>query len=107
MFDLIKKTILAGVGFAALTKDKVEQLAKEYIEKGEMTEKQGRELVDEFMKKSEQARKDIETKLEDTVQKVLKKMNIATKADVAGLEERLKTLEQRGAADTGKTDTPQ
>jgi polyhydroxyalkanoate synthesis regulator phasin len=107
MFDLIKKTILAGVGFAALTRDKVEQLAKEYIEKGEMTEKQGRELVDEFMKKSEQARKDIETKLEDTVQKVLKKMNLATKADVAGLEERLKTLEQRGDADTGKTDTPQ
>jgi hypothetical protein len=29
MFDLIKKTILAGVGFAAITKDKVEQLAKE------------------------------------------------------------------------------
>lgn len=106
MFDLIKKTMLAGIGVAALTKDKVEQLAKDFIEKGEMTEKEGKELVDEFLKKSEQAKKDLESKLEDMVQKVLKKMNIATKEDIAGMEARLKTLEQ-SAKDTGKATTPQ
>ena len=67
MFELIKKTMLAGVGLAAVTKDKVEELARELTEKGEMSEKEGRELIDELLKKSEQARKDLETKVEDTV----------------------------------------
>jgi len=95
MFDLIRKTILAGVGFAAVTKDKAEQLVKEYIEKGEITEKEGKELVDDLIKKSEQARTDFETKLEDTIRKVLKKMNIATREDVSALDDRIKSMEQK------------
>jgi polyhydroxyalkanoate synthesis regulator phasin len=62
MFDIIKKTMLTGVGLAAMTKDKVEELAKELAEKGKLSEKEGRDLVDELLKKSEQARKDLETK---------------------------------------------
>jgi polyhydroxyalkanoate synthesis regulator phasin len=106
MFDLIKKTMLAGIGFAVITKDKVEQLAKEYIEKGQMTEKEAKEMVDEFLKKSEHARKDLETKLEEMVQKALKKMNIATREDVAGLEERIKRMEQGETVVEKKADTP-
>ncbi len=73
MFELIKKTMLTGVGLAAVTKDKVEELARELTEKGEMSEKEGKELIDELLKKSEQARKDLETKVEDIVRKVLEK----------------------------------
>lgn len=93
MFELIKKTMLAGVGLAAVTKDKVEELARELTEKGEMSEKEGKELIDELLKKSEQARKDLETKVEDTVRKVLEKMAVATKEDIDSLSERIKNLE--------------
>lgn len=95
MFELIKKTMLAGVGLAAVTKDKVEELARELTEKGEMSEKEGKELIDELLKKSEQARKDLETKVEDTVRKVLGKMAVATKEDIDSLSERIKNLEQK------------
>ena len=95
MFELIKKTMLAGVGLAAVTKDKVEELARELTEKGEMSEKEGKELIDELLKKSEQARKDLETKMEDTVRKVLEKMAVATKKDIDSLSERIKNLEQK------------
>ena len=95
MFELIKKTMLAGVGLAAVTKDKVEELARELTEKGEMSEKEGKELIDELLKKSEQARKDLETKVEDTVRKVLEKMAVATKGDIDSLLERIKNLEQK------------
>ena len=95
MFELIKKTMLAGVGLAAVTKDKVEELARELTEKGEMSEKEGKELIDELLKKSEQARKDLETKVEDTVRKVLEKMAVATKGDIDSLSERIKNLEQK------------
>ena len=95
MFELIKKTMLAGVGLAAVTKDKVEELARELTEKGEMSEKEGKELMDQLLKKSEQARKDLETKVEDTVRKVLEKMAVATKEDIDSLSERIKNLEQK------------
>lgn len=64
MFDLIRKTILTGVGLSTMTRDKVKDLAKELTEKGEMSEKEGKELVDELLKKSEKAKKDLETKYE-------------------------------------------
>lgn len=95
MFELIKKAMLAGVGLAAVTKDKVEELARELTEKGEMSEKEGKELIDELLKKSEQARKDLETKVEDTVRKVLEKMAVATKEDIDSLSKRINNLEQK------------
>ncbi len=42
MPDLIKKTMLTGVGLALKTWDEVEDLAKELVEKGKMSEKEGK-----------------------------------------------------------------
>jgi polyhydroxyalkanoate synthesis regulator phasin len=94
MFDLMKKAMLAGVGLAAMTRDKVEEVVQELTEKGEMTEKEGKELVDELVKKSEKAKKDLEEKIEGMVEKVLGKMNLATKDDIEKIEKRLKHLEK-------------
>lgn len=95
MFELIKKIMLTGVGLAAVTKDKVEELGRELIEKSEMSEKEGKELIDELLKKSEQAREDLETSIEDVVRKVLGKMDLATRGDIDVLAERIKSLEQK------------
>jgi len=100
MFDLIKKTMLTGVGLAVMTKDKVEELAKELTEKGEMSEKEGRELVDDLLKKSEQAKKDLEKKVENIAEKVLGKMNLASKEDISKIEKRLKRLEKKETTDS-------
>ncbi len=95
MFDLIKKTMLTGIGLAAMTKDKVEGLAKELIEKGELSEKEGKKLVDEMLKKSEQAGKDMEAKIEGVVQKAIGKMDLASKKDVSQLAAKIKRLEKK------------
>ena len=95
MFDLIKKTILTGVGLAVMTRDKIEELAKELTEKGKLSEKEGKKLIDDLLTKSEQARKDLETKVEDMVRKALEEVDVATKKDIAGLEEKIRHLEQK------------
>jgi polyhydroxyalkanoate synthesis regulator phasin len=94
MFDLIKKTMLTGVGLAAMTREKAEELAKELIKKGELSEKEGKELVDDLLKKSEQAKKDLEKKMKDMVKKALKKMDVATKKDIARLEKKIRNIKQ-------------
>ena len=59
---------------------------------------EGEELIDDLLKKSEQARKDLEIKVEDTVQKVLKKMDVATKKEIARLEKKVRNLEKKKAS---------
>ena len=92
MFDLIKKTMLAGVGLAAMTKDKIEELAEELTEKGELSEKEAKELVDDLLERSKRAKKDLDKKMEDVVTKVLKKMDVATKKDIARLDRKIKNI---------------
>jgi len=95
MLNLIKKTMLAGIGLAAMTKDKVEELARELSEKGKLSEKEGKELIDELLKKSEQAGKDLEVKIEGVLQKVIGKMDLASKKDVSQLVARVELLEKK------------
>ncbi|MDY6973621.1 MAG: phasin family protein [Thermodesulfobacteriota bacterium] len=92
MFDLIKKVMLTGVGLASMTRDKIEDVARELKEKGKLSEEEGRELANELLKKSEQAKGELEVKIEKTVHKVLDKMNLATKEDIAALKEQIKSL---------------
>ena len=50
MADVIKKTLQAGVGLALKTWEEVEDLAKELIKKGKMSEKEGRKFLDDLQK---------------------------------------------------------
>ena len=99
MFDLIQKTMLTGVGLVAMTREKVEELAKELTEKGKLSEKEGKELIDDLLKKYEQAKKDLDNKMEERVKKVLKKMDVATQKDIRKLEKKITHLEQKEAAE--------
>ena len=94
MIDLIKKTMLAGVGLAAMTKDKVEELAEELTEKGELSEKEAKKMVDDLLKRSKRARKDLDKKMENVVMKVLKKLDVATKKDIARLDKKIKNIKK-------------
>ena len=95
MFDLIKKTILTGVGLAAMTRDKFEELAKELTERGEISEKEGKELVDDLLKKSKQAKEDLEKQVEKLVQQTLGTLQIPSKKEVEELAARIEKLEAR------------
>ncbi len=93
MLDSIHKMFLAGVGLAAMTKDKIDEHVKELVEKGKLSEKEGREIADEMLKKSKQAKDDLEKQVEKQVQQTLQALQIASKEDVEKLEARIEKLE--------------
>ena len=93
MLDAIHKMFLAGVGLAAMTKDKIDEHVKELVEKGKLTEKEGREIAEDMLKKSEQAKKDLEKQVEKQVQQTLQALQIASKEDVEKLSARIDKLE--------------
>jgi polyhydroxyalkanoate synthesis regulator phasin len=92
MFEIIKKTLLTGVGLAVMTKEKVEELAKDLAEQAKLSENEGKELVDSLLKQSEDARKDFESRINSAVQKAVSGLNLATKDEVAKLSARVDEL---------------
>jgi polyhydroxyalkanoate synthesis regulator phasin len=94
MIDLVKKTLLTGVGVAALTKEKLEEIAKDFIEKGKMTEQEGRDLVDDLVARSEESRAELQKQIEGKVERILEKMDLAKKSDVDALRVEIEELQQ-------------
>ena len=78
MLDLIKKTMMTGLGLALLAKDEVEDLAKEVVEKGKMTEKEGRKFFDDLQNRYDEVQSKLEDRVEKTVKEILKKADVVT-----------------------------
>lgn len=94
MIDRIKKTMLAGLGLAFLTKEKLEELSEDLVEKGKLSGKDRKEFMDDLSEKSEDARKDVMGQIEKITRDTLKKMNIATRDDFLKLERQLKQVKK-------------
>ena len=96
MNDLIKKTMLTGIGLALKTWDEVESLAKEFVEKSKMSEKEGSKFLDELQKKYEESQNKLEAKVEKSVKQFLKKVDVATRDDLKALKKEISELEKNG-----------
>jgi polyhydroxyalkanoate synthesis regulator phasin len=92
MVDLIKKALYTGVGLAVLTKEKAEELVKELTHQAKLSEQEGKELFEGLLKQSEQARNDFQAKIDDAVLTVVKRLNLATKDEVASLKAKVDEL---------------
>jgi len=92
MIDLIKKTLLTGVGLAVMTKDKVEELGRDLASQAELSEKEGREFVDTLLKQSETARDEFESRVGATVKKAVESLNLVHKDELAKLQARVDAL---------------
>src|SRR5690349_18995275 len=95
MFELIKKSLLTGVGLAVMTKEKVEELGKELSAQAKLSENEGKEFVDSLLKQSEDARKDFESRISSAVQKAVSTLNLASKDEVARLSARVDELSSK------------
>ena len=94
MLDFIKKTMLTGIGIAMKTKDELEEWVKEIVKKGEMSEKEGKNFLDDLKEKSEKAQKDFEEKIESKFKDLLKKADIATRIEVNDLKNEIEELKK-------------
>lgn len=94
MLELVKKTMLTGIGLALLAKDEVEDLAKELVEKGKMTEKDGKKFLDELQKRYEDVQNKLEERVEKTVKEFLKKADVVTADDLKAIKKEIRALKK-------------
>lgn len=102
----LRSVMLAAIGAVALSKEEIEAIVNRLIEKGEIAESDGRELVSELM---ERRRKEVEEAVGETkmkaektegildlrIESVLNRMNIPSKGDVESLSRKIGTLSQK------------
>lgn len=92
MIDVLKKTVLSGIGLAAMTKDKVEDLCKDCVAKGQLTEQEGEKFVSELLQRSGEAKVELEKQVEAATQKMIEKMHLVRVEDVKALETEIALL---------------
>ncbi|RKX61964.1 MAG: hypothetical protein DRP41_07790 [Thermodesulfobacteriota bacterium] len=94
MLEWIKKGFYTSLGLGLITKEKAEELAKEMIRKGQLSEKEGHRFVEELLKKSEEAQQELENKVEALVAQTFKKLDIPTRKEFQAISQQLSNLEK-------------
>ena len=98
MFDLIKKTLLTGVGLAVMSKERAEAMARDIAEAAKLSTEKGQEFVDEVVGRSEKMRKELEETVQRIVNESLKRTELPTRDDLAQLRARIDKLERTVAS---------
>lgn len=93
MKELLKNMIYTGVGAAFLTRDKLDEIRKELVDRGNLTREEGKEFVEDLLKKSDSARDQLELWLSRQVEERIKGLNLATTDEVEELRRKIEELQ--------------
>lgn len=100
MTDIFEKMFALGVGVFALTKEKVEATVNELVERGRISQSEGKDLVADLTERGMKQKDDFTSFMRTEFRKMLDRADVATKADVERLEAEINALraEVLGAA---------
>lgn len=102
--ELLKNFVYAGVGLAALTSDKVKETVEDLVEKGKISDTEGKKIIEDFFKSTESKKDDFESKMKSLGDNISSKFDFLKKEDdeVNALKRRIEDLE----AQLKKVNTP-
>jgi polyhydroxyalkanoate synthesis regulator phasin len=94
MRESIRKLGLIGAGLWAITEDKIDDLVKELVDKGDISKEEGKKAVQDMLEERKKQKLDLEKKISEKIQESISKTDIFTKKDMHELESRIETLEE-------------
>jgi len=103
MLDLVKKTMMAGIGLALRTRDEVEDIVKDVVKKSSMSEQEGKKFLDELLSRYDEAKVKLEERVEKIVKDFLKKADVVTGDELKALKKEIRELKKAVSKD--KTDS--
>jgi len=95
MSELIKKTILAGLGAISLSREKAEEIAGDLIKRGELAKNEEAKFVKDLMDIAEKNKARLEEKIEEVVEKTLTRLDIPTRKEINALREEINRLSKK------------
>ena len=93
----LKNFIYAGVGLASVTADKIKETIEDLVEKGKISDTEGKRILDDFFKSTESTKDEFETKLKKLTDNISSSFDFLKKdnAEVDALKKRIEELEAK------------
>ena len=93
--DIIRKTVLLGLGLISLTKEKAEGVVDDLVRRGEVASEDRYRAVDSLLKEAEKQEEEFNRRMTGSVHKVMADLGIPTKKDLDEILRTLKSIEQK------------
>ncbi len=93
MKELLKSIAYTSIGAAFLTKDKIEELKDDLVEQGKISQDEGKQFVDELVKKTDSIKDSLDLKISKIVEEKIKQLDIVTNDDFADLRRQVEELQ--------------
>jgi len=106
MIDLIKKTLLAGVGAAVITKEKVEDTLGDYVRQGKVKAEDAKIIASKIAEQGRKEFEDVSQTLAAKIQEIASRSSEKSDPRVAALEERIRALEAKLATPPSRAGEP-
>lgn len=97
MEDAFKKFLYAGVDLVSEASEKFQKSVTELVEKGKISDKEGKKLVDEFFEKTHKAKDELEKNFNSISERFGFAKN--EEEELERLKKRVKELEAKGASE--------
>jgi polyhydroxyalkanoate synthesis regulator phasin len=94
MNDVLHKAWLFGLGVFDFTKEKVEGLVQEMVQRGEITQMESPEAVKQLLAKAQDAQQALWDKVKELTQAAIDEINVAKASELEALEKRVAALEE-------------
>lgn len=95
MIRLLRNLTLAGLGAVDLTEEKLHTLFDELVQRGEVTEKDAKDLIAAWTKRATERREALSTQVRDIVREELARQNVPRRAELDALADHVARLERQ------------
>lgn len=92
---MLKQMLYAGIGLAAITKEKAEEVVAELVKKGEMSKEEGKDMLNTFMNRMQEESEKLKQKIDEQVENTISSMNLVRKSELDKILQKLTELEKR------------
>ncbi len=95
--ETLKNIVYAGVGLASTTSDKIKETINELVEKGKISDTEGKKIIDDIFKTTESTKEEIEAKVKSMSDRFNATFDFKGKKEekvVSSLEKKIAELEK-------------
>jgi len=95
MLEIVEKTLLTGIGAMALTQKKAEELIDDLKKRMNITEEEGKTLLEKLRSAAKDNQKKLEEMAQDEVKKACDRIGVVTTEEFEKLQRKMEQLEKQ------------
>jgi polyhydroxyalkanoate synthesis regulator phasin len=95
MLEIIRRSLLASLGAAVVTREKIEETTRRWVEEGKISREEAEKLAQELVDSGQHQWEELQTRVTETVRKAMDAFDIGSRHEFQELKERVENLEKR------------